>query len=72
MEIMKTRPIRIPNELWDKATKRAHQEGRSAAELVRVLLEEYTDDSVSVTDELSRIMARLKAIRTRLSIGETE
>jgi hypothetical protein len=68
MATMKTRPIRIPTHLWDKAIKRAHSEGTTVAARVRDWLEEYTDDNVSVTDELTRIMARLKAIRTRLEI----
>lgn len=50
--------------------KRAHAEGTTVAALVRGWLDEYTDESDSVADELGRIMARLKAIRTRLTLEQ--
>ncbi|GAC1645751.1 MAG: hypothetical protein NVS4B6_19430 [Mycobacterium sp.] len=68
------RQIRVSEELWDKASAKALNEGYSGvSEVVRLLLQEYTyhaDDSVSIAEELNRIMDRINMIRKRLMIGE--
>jgi hypothetical protein len=35
MATMKTRPIRVHDDVWDKAVRRAHEEGTTVAAVVR-------------------------------------
>jgi len=60
------RTIRVPNELWDKAGRRARDEGTTRTALIIGWLEDYTSEDRTVTTELAAIMEQLKAVRTRL------
>jgi len=67
--------VRIPNELWDKAGRRAKDEGTTRTALIIGWLEDYTNEDRTVTTELAEIMSKIKAVRTRLvpeEIGERE
>lgn len=39
---MKSRVIRMPDDLWDRAKKRADEKGETVSEAVRKFLERYS------------------------------
>lgn len=40
----KHRGVRVPDEVWEKAAKKAAKENRSVSDVVRECLDEYTKD----------------------------
>lgn len=63
------RTIRVEDELWDKAMKRANNEGVTLSELVRTWLDLYAneDQAMSLSTELARIIGRLSDIAKRIT-----
>lgn len=62
------RQIRIPDDLWNRATARAAREGTNVSEKIRTLLESYVNDDVSAPDALERIAVQITEVRQRLVI----
>lgn len=60
--------VRVDPELWRKAMARAHSENITLPVMIRAWLQDYTDDNLSIGDELNRMVERLNTIRKR--IGE--
>jgi len=42
-DVMKSRVIRMPDELWDAAKREADERGETVSEVVRGFLRKYTD-----------------------------
>ena len=71
-ENLKTRTIRVPDELWKQAIRRARDEGMTLSEVIRKWLEGYTSDERTIGSELAGIMGQLKAVKARLAIEEQD
>jgi|GEM_PF-7053029 len=66
--MLNTRTIRVPDELWTQAIRRARDEGTTLSEVIRRWLEGYMSDKRTVGSELAGIMSQLKAVKARLAI----
>lgn len=45
---MKNRTVRVPDQLWQAAMKKAREENIDLSEVIRLLLQAYIDGTLSV------------------------
>lgn len=64
------RHVRVEEDLWRKAIRKAHAQGITVSTLVRDMLDDYVNNEESAIEGLERIIVRLHTIHKRLKIGE--